>query len=324
MPELSEDQVVEALQSAFVPAEKPAAESARPPEPDEQEPVAAEGEEAAPVEGEEGEQKEAAPVQEPEFEIEVNGQREVVKGKDQIRELLQKGRDYSQKSEFNARARDALAAQAQQIRMEQEFSRVVFDDIAQLRAMDAQLEHYNRIDWSAAIDSDFTNALKLQEQRNSLREARAAKAQEIAGKQQTFQQGQAQAAQQKIAAEGAALLAKVPEWRNSETRAKEQQSITKGLADVYGFNEAEISGLQDHRMVLVARDAMKWRALQANKADKIGQVRSAPPVVKPGPPQNKERESAKNDLKIIREAGRKNDHRAQEKALERMLNRAFK
>lgn len=316
-----------ALESAFgnAPAQKaPVKEAAPEPEAPVAEPEAAE---AAPEDGEAAPEEaaaEAAPVEaEPEFEIEVGGQREIVKGKEAIRELLQKGRDYSQKSEFNARARDALAAQAQQIKLTQEFNQAVFDDITQLRALDSQLEQYNRIDWSTAIDSDLTNAMKLQEQRNALREARNAKAQEIQSKHQAFQLGQAHAAQQKIAAENAALLAKLPDWRNSETRTKEQQTIARNLAE-YGFNEAEIAGLQDHRMVLVARDAMKWRLLQAGKTAKVQQVRTAPPVIKPGAQQDKGKVEARSDLKQFREAGRKGEHRTQEQLLEKMLGRAFK
>lgn len=317
MAEINPDAVEAALAKAFSP--EPVEQEAAPEPEAEAVEAAPEGEavEAAP-------EAEAAPVEtEPEFEIEIDGRKEVVKGKDQVRELLQKGRDYSQKTEFVARARDALAAQAQQIKLAQEFNQVVFEDIAQLRAMDTQLEHYNKIDWSAAIDTNFTDAMKLQEQRNALREARNAKAQEIQSKHQSFQMGQAQAAQQKIAAENAALLAKLPDWRNSETRTKEQQTIARNLAD-YGFNEAEIAGLQDHRMVLVARDAMKWRALQAEKAGKMQQVRTAPPVVKPGATQAKEKADARSELKQFRDAGRKGEHRSQEHLLEKMLARAFK
>ena len=324
--QINEQSVAAALESAFGNAPAPAKATA--PAPAQDAPVDEPAAETAPPEEAEAEPVEAAeaepaPEPEPEFEIEVNGKREIVKGKDQVRELLQKGRDYVIKSEFNARAREALTAQAQQIKLAHEFNQVVFDDISQLRAMDAQLEHFSKIDWSAAIDSDFTNAMKLQEQRNALREARAAKAQEIASKHQAFQLGQAQAVQQKVAAENAALLAKLPEWSDSETRTKEQQTIARNLAD-YGFNEAEIASLQDHRMVLVARDAMKWRALQAEKANKVQQVRTAPPVVKPGTQQGKEKADARSELRQFRDAGRKGEHRTQEQLLEKMLGRAFK
>lgn len=335
--QLSESQLTSMLEGAFdaQPAPAPVKAVRDPSPPDDEEPQEAvqaeEATDSAEPQGEsepvEAEPVEKEPVAEPEFEIEVDGKKEVVRGREQIKEMLQKAKDYTQKSEFNARARDALAAQAHQIRMEQEFNRAIFDDIAQLRAMDAQLAQYQNIDWSAAIDSDFTNAMKLQEQRNALREARNAKAMEIGSKQQAFQQNQAQAVQQKIAAENAALLAKLPEWRNSETRTKEQQAIAQTLANSYGFNEAEIAGLQDHRMALVARDAMKWRALQAEKSQQTKQVRTAPPAVKPGAnaqPQAKGQAAFKTQLVELRKAGRQGNHRAQERLVEKMFERTFK
>ena len=271
------------------------------------------------------EPQEAAPEgePEPEFEIEVDGQLERVRGKDQIKELLQKGRDYARKTEVVARVREALAAQIQQQQITHQFQMSVFEDVASLKAIDSKLEQFNQIDWNAAFDSDPFNALKLKEQRDQLRETRSAKLYELTAKQQQFQQGQAQAAQQGLVAEQSALLAKLPEWRNSETRTKEQQTIARELAS-YGFNDAEIAGLQDHRMVLVARDAMRWRALQANKADKVQQVRAAPPVIKPGAKQDKGKADARTDLKQFRDAGRKGEHRTQEQLLEKMLSRAFK
>lgn len=319
---ISESSIESALESAFggAPVE---------PKVDEQQPA----EEAAPVaeadvvadaqEDAEASQ-EAGPDVEPEFEIEIDGQRELVKGRDQIKELLQKGRDYSRKTEVVARVREALAAQIQQQQLAQQFQAAVFDDVSSLKAIDSKLEQFNQIDWNAAFDSDPFNALKLKEQRDQLREVRSSKLQELNAKQQQFQQGQAQAAQQGLAAEQSVLLAKLPEWRNSETRTKEQQDIAKSLAEAYGFNDFEIGGIRDHRMLLVARDAAKWRALQANKANKVQQVRAAPPVIKPGAQQDKGKVDARSDLKQFRDAGRKGEHRAQEQLLEKMLSRAFK
>ena len=330
--QLSQEAVETALGQAFsdAPVERPAKESARPPEADEPEaPVEAadEGEPADEVEDVEGDEPadEVAEVvaAEPEFEIEVDGAVEVVRGKDAIKELLQKGRDYSRKSEANARIRDALAAQAMQTKMAQEFQGAVFEDVAQLRAIDQQIQQYAQIDWATAFDSDPFNALKLKEQRDQLREQRAAKVQELDSKRAQFQQGQAQAAQQRIAAEQSALLVKLPEWRNNETRAKEQQSIAQSLMS-QGFNEAEVAQLSDHRMLLIARKAHLYDQLQANKAQKVQQVRAAPPVVKPGAQPDKAKAESKDFLKEIRRTGRQNNRHAQEALLEKALSRVFK
>ncbi len=264
------------------------------------------------------------PSDDPEFEIEVDGAVEKVKGKDQIKELLQKGRHYSKGTEENARVREILEAQHRHMQFVGGLQREIGGDIQELRQLDAQLEQYAKIDWNAAIDADFTNAMKLQEQRNQLRALRDAKFSELNQKQQQFSQGQAQAAQQLAAAEQAALFAKAPDLRNPEKWTKTQQAVAKGLAD-YGFTQAEIGGLMDHRMLLVARDAIEMRELRSQKAVAAKQVRAAPPVVKPGAaPTNKAATDAKDSLKLIRQAGRKGDHKAQEKLAEKLFNAAFK
>ena len=326
---ISEQSVESALESAFGNAPAPQKVPAKETAPAQDAPVDEPAAEAAPVEEAEAEPVEAAeaepaPEPEPEFEIEVNGARELVRGKDQIRELLQKGRDYSQKTEAVARARDSIIAQAQQQAMAAQFQGQAWEDITAIRALDSRLDEYNKVDWATAFDTDPFNALKLKEQRDQLREQRNAKVAEFQAKRQQFEAGQAQAAQQRLAAEQAALLNKLPEWRNTEQATKEQREIANTLAQSYGFNEAEIAGLVDHRMVMVARDAMKYRMLQANKTAKVQQVRTAPPVIKPGAQQDKGKVEARSDLKQFREAGRKGEHRTQEQLLEKMLGRAFK
>lgn len=326
---ISEQSVESALESAFGNAPAPQKVPAKEAAPAQDAPVDEPAAEAAPAEEAEAEPVEAAeaepaPEPEPEFEIEVNGAKELVRGKDQIRELLQKGRDYSQKTEAVARARDSVIAQAQQQAMAAQFQAQAWEDITAIRALDSRLDEYNKVDWATAFDTDPFNALKLKEQRDQLREQRNAKVAEFQAKRQQFEAGQAQAAQQRLAAEQAALLNKLPEWRNTEQATKEQREIANTLAQSYGFNEAEIAGLVDHRMVMVARDAMKWRLLQAGKTAKVQQVRTAPPVVKPGAQQDKGKVEARSDLKQFREAGRKGEHRTQEQLLEKMLGRAFK
>ena len=326
---ISEQSVESALESAFGNAPAPQKVPAKEAAPAQDAPVDEPAAEAAPVEEAEAEpveaaEAEAAPEPEPEFEIEVNGAKELVRGKDQIRELLQKGRDYSQKTEAVARARDSIIAQAQQQAMAAQFQGQAWEDITAIRALDSRLDEYNKVDWATAFDTDPFNALKLKEQRDQLREQRNAKVAEFQAKRQQFEAGQAQAAQQRLAAEQSALLNKLPEWRNTEQATKEQREIANTLAQSYGFNEAEIAGLVDHRMVMVARDAMKYRMLQANKTAKVQQVRTAPPVIKPGAQQDKGKVEARSDLKQFREAGRKGEHRTQEQLLEKMLGRAFK
>jgi len=334
MAEITEESVLGALESTFGDAPKaaPAPRPAPAPEPENEDVSlldAADLNEGEPEPAEIGEDGEPVPaIAEPEFEIEVNGQKEVIKGKQRVTELLQKGLSYGRASEEVARARDQLMAQAQIQQNQVAFQQAAFGDIAALQQIDAQLEQFNKLDWASAIDTDFVGVMKLQEQRAALREAKNVKMGELNQKQQAFMQYQTQATQQLLSAEENALFAKLPSWRNSETAAGEKLAIAKGLSAQYGFHASELSQIMDHRMIIVARDAMKWQELQRNKSGRTKQLREAPPVSKPGAAAAQQGTNDKTAfgkfVQDFRKQGRSGNHRAQETSLEKMLSRTFK
>jgi hypothetical protein len=168
--------------------------------------------------------------------------------------------------------------------------------------------------------------MKLKEQRDSLREAKSAKLQELNQKQQQFAQSQAQATSRALAAEEQALLAKLPEWRNSEKAQVEKTGIANWLAS-QGYSQPEIASLSDHRSLMIARKAWLYDQLQAGKADKLKQARTASPVAKPGAQVSSTEKNAtgfKAKLQDFRTAGRKGNNKAQEVSLTQMLERTFK
>ena len=313
---LGESSVEQALESAFNgdPVKNVAVEEAQEEQVDEQA-LEAEAEAAPEVEEE--------PALEPSFEIEVDGQKELVTGQERIRELLQKGMHYGRNSEINARAREQLIAQAKQQELTLKFQQETFTDIAELRALDQQLEQWNKVDLAAEFEKDMFGAMRMKETRDQLRERRNAKQQQLDQKVQSFSQSQLLAAQQAEQAETNVLLAKLPEWRNSEKAQAEKEQI-KAFLQGHGYTTQEINSVLDHRFVLLARDALKYRQLQQNKNEKLKQVRTAPPVVKPGAkePRNDKAEFVKFKQQL-RRAGQQGNHRAQEDALVKVLGRAF-
>jgi hypothetical protein len=126
-----------ALEAAF---DAPAAVATKAPLEVQAEPQATEApevEEVAseePVEAAETDVEEApAPViTEPEYEVEVDGRIEMVRGGDKVKELLQKGLKFGRGSEEVARVREALAAQMQSMQQANQFQQAVVDDISHL------------------------------------------------------------------------------------------------------------------------------------------------------------------------------------------------
>lgn len=326
----SAESMVDALGAAFGDTQsppKPAAAPAPAPEPQEaaEAPPEEEPGEPALVDEAQGEVEAAQqePVAEPEFLIEVNGQQQTVRGQDQIKELLQKGMDYAQKSEYNARTRDSLAASQRQMALASQFHSQILADMTNLQAIDQRLSQFQQVDMAAEFEKDPFGAMKIKEQRDQLREARNALAQQIQAKEGQFRHGQAEATKAMLVAEEGALLAKLPEWRNSDTKSREQAEIVTMLKS-FGFNDSELANLNDHRYVLVVRELMDLKRSRAAAATK--QTKAAPPVVKPGAvsQQSNKQATFRKATTAIKTYGRQGDHRAQEALVTKMLERTFK
>lgn len=78
-----------------------------------------------------------------------------------------------------------------------------------------------------------------------------------------------------------AILREELGWDDPETETAEKTRIAEGLMSVYGIDEETISSLRDHRAVLIASDALKYREL-ADKRDEMGSRKSKSPTLKPG------------------------------------------
>jgi hypothetical protein len=330
MSELGTESLESALGAAFgdAPVEKPAAQSQRPPEPDEvDEPVAEASDPVDPADLEaEIDEPEVKAEVEPEFELEIEPGKPEVLPLSKLKELAARGAKAGRGFEENARVREALQAHVQQVQFQQQFQQAVSQDIAQVQAIDHQLQQqFGQIDWQKEFSEDPFNAMKLKEQRDQLREQRAAAVTNLNAKQQQFQAFVQQNTQKALAAENEALLAKVPAWRNAEKAKQEQGEIAGVLTSHYGFTAQEVGSLIDHRHLLVARDAAAYRKLLANKDAKVKQAREAPATAKPGAtaPQNGRAEFNKVRGKI-KELGTKGNHRAQEELAAKLFGAAFK
>lgn len=259
------------------------------------------------------------------LEVEVDGKKEVVSGNERLKELVQKGLHYSKNSEVNARAREQLALHAQAQQFMTQAHQALMNDIAELQALNNQMQPWESLNLAQEFEKDPFQAMRLKEQRDQLREQRNQKQMQLQQKAANFKQGQAQAAQQLQAAEMNVLLAKLPEWRNSEKAQSEKEQIRTYLAG-HGYTNPEIENVMDHRFILLARDALKYRQLQQGKTEKLNQARQAPPAVRPGAkeaPRNDKAEFSKFRQSLKR-AGREGNHRAQEESLTKILERTFK
>ncbi len=86
--------------------------------------------------------------------------------------------------------------------------------------------------------------------------------------------------------------------------------IRRFAPEYWGFTAQEIEDLRDHRVVLLARDAIAYRKLQAEKPRAIEKVKQAPPVQQPGKrvsEADRDRQGYQEERARLRKSGRADD-----------------
>lgn len=157
------------------------------------------------------------------------------------------------------------------------FTSHVVQDIADLKAMQAQLKQYEGFDLASLYNSDPGTAMKLRDQRDDLRREIAQREQAIGAKAQQLDAMRSahEAKQWDLAVKG------VKERIGSITPADDMAMLRQ--AEALGFSLKEIRGrYADPRILQAIYKAAKYDAAQSGKAQALNTARQAPPIVKPG------------------------------------------
>lgn len=196
----------------------------------------------------------------PDEEWEAGGHRFKVK-KSELRAGYMKDADYRAKTAKVAdqqRHLDAFATHLQQERQTAANQLGVMIQALQQELVGSQPN-------ASLIDSDPQEYMRQQ----VLHGERVHKLQQAMGHRQALQQQfaatQAQRAQIRHREESELLATAVPEWRNPSVRARELKDLGHSLV-ARGFTVDEVSNTADHRIVLLARDAARYRQLVEARA----------------------------------------------------------
>lgn len=84
-----------------------------------------------------------------------------------------------------------------------------------------------------------------------------------------------------LATEREALLSAIPEWRNQDKATAERTELVTYLSQS-GFDQKDIMGATDHRLVLMARKAMLYDKAQTKVDAAKKKLTKVPKVLKPG------------------------------------------
>ena len=200
----------------------------------------------------------------------------------------------------------------------------VAQELATVKAYEAQLHQYANVDWVRLATEDPLEYPKHRAQYDQLVQGYQAANAQFQQKAGYIQHARQALTQQRTEQERPKLLERIPEWRDSAKYQAGAQELSGWLVK-QGADPQEVAALSDSLAVSIAYKAMQYDKLVRSKAEKSKQLRAAPPVVRPGAaaPSDNARLNALKAQTAIRKAGRAGDHRTQEKIAEAMFAKAF-
>jgi hypothetical protein len=146
----------------------------------------------------------------------------------------------------------------------------------------AQLQEQSKIDWHQLRETDPTEFLKqwhLYSERQANLQGIVREQQQINAKAEAEQ---AEHVRSLLKEQQEQLLAKLPEWKD-EGKAKSEKAAIMDYLKSQGLEEAQISNITDHRVVLLSRKAMLYDQMMSKAQAAAKKVENLPTkVAKPG------------------------------------------
>lgn len=188
----------------------------------------------------------------------------------ELKQALMFQADYTRKTQAVAEERRAVEAMRNQYA---QASQEHLQGLAQLVAIDEQINQYASVDWNTLNSQDPFQASQLWNQYQQLKEGRQMTAAQLQQREQqrTFEAQQISAKQLEEARQ--VLERDIKGWSPEMA-----QQISSHAAKEYGFQPHELSGVMDPRHVKVLHDAWVGRQLMAKQSEKPKPEVTAKPV----------------------------------------------
>ena len=240
------------------------------------------------------------------YEVELApGQRVSLK---ELKEGYLRQKDYTQKSQEAAEIRKhALATRQQSDQVRTEYASKL--DLIN-RALFSVYEERPHEYWEQLRQKDATRYMLEKEGEREQREKMSAIVQEHQAEAQRFQ-GEAQRRHSERLEESRRVLAKeIPAWSNPQKLQQGTQRLRTKAVEYYGFPDADLNGISDYRVVLVLRDAIRFREAMA-KGTNPAQSASAPrqqTVSRPVPFVSQKRGNGFGEKKALKKFANQKGH----------------
>lgn len=190
-------------------------------------------------------------------------------------------RSYSGQGKIQKGMQEAAEARKQAEQMKQQ----AVQAMSQLTAMYEQAQQRGFKQAPQAPDRELFNTdpiryLELKENYEADLKEFQAEQQQMMRMRQAQQQQMTQAQQMQLEREAEILRERIPEMADPEKAGKFRSDLVSTAME-FGYNEEELSGITDHRALLVLRDAMRWRNAQKSRTQVEKKAQKARPVTKP-------------------------------------------
>jgi hypothetical protein len=234
--------------------------------------------------------------------VKIDGKTQNVPLADVLKSYQQEA-DYTRKTQALADQRRAW--EGEQAQLKQAYTQQLQGAQQMLTLAQQQvLSEYQGVDWNKLYAEDPAR-FAAENQRFQMRVAQVQQyLGQVQTEQQRLQQQQMEELQSKtLPAERERLLEARPEWRDDKQfqAARTQMMST---AKQFGFSDAELSQVYDHRQMLVLDLASRYLALQAQAPDAVKRVRTAPITAQPGARTQRDPKAVQQTQ--LREAFKKN------------------
>ena len=209
------------------------------------------------------------------FTVKVDG-KEVSVTLDELQKGYSRTQDYTRKTQQIAEVRKQAEQETQAVRAEREqYAQLLGALQTQLQSSEPQVDlerlyHEDPIEWVRQKEvmrerQEKLGAIQSEQQRLS----------------QVAQYEQQRAMEAQFASQQEALLAALPEWKDSK-RAKAEKALVIESAKAAGFSDEDLKSVYDHRLVLLLRKAALFDQMVSKRQGIKPVVNNGPRTAKPG------------------------------------------
>jgi hypothetical protein len=212
------------------------------------------------------------------LELDRKGEKRKV-SKEEAKRLAQQGWDYSTNQEQLKAEKAQVAQERAAAQALAQVTPLVVDAAANVKYFERALQQYGNVDWVAAAQADPLGFPAVKMQYDQLRDGYNQAMYQFNQASQAAQQINQTIDKSELQQQHSRVLDAAPELRDP-VRYKTEATRIAGYLKEQGITEQEVNALSDSRYMLIARDAMRYRAAINARAEKQN---TAPASLKPGP-----------------------------------------